>query len=189
MRFLSRVWGLHHLNFQGSQAKFEGSLHWNTLPIIQFWGLHWALRQNFTTAPFHFQGPRVLTSEPPRAPILILTQGLLTGYREPTWCHWQKTDCQKQWCDQLWQSWHQKKFFFSVFGTVIRMCKVRTHIYMRLLILPLLQQDYSRITLSIPRLWMPWMLWCPITCENSTHIGHILVSVILWLRRGYVSHL
>ena len=45
--FLLRLQGPHHLNFQGPQAKFEGSLHWNdTLPILQFWGFigpltHW----------------------------------------------------------------------------------------------------------------------------------------------------
>ena len=35
--FLLRIQGCpHHLNFQGPQAKFEGSLHWNTLPILHF---------------------------------------------------------------------------------------------------------------------------------------------------------
>ena len=52
--FLLRVRGSHHLNFQGPQAKFEGYLHWNTLPIFQFWGVHWALRQNFIRAPLDF---------------------------------------------------------------------------------------------------------------------------------------
>ena len=66
-RFVLRVRGPHHLIFHGPQAKFEGSLHWNTLPILQFWGVHWALRQNFTRASLDFQGPAVLTSGPPRA--------------------------------------------------------------------------------------------------------------------------
>ena len=56
--FLFRVQGPHHLNFQGPQTKFEGSLHWNTSPILQFWGVHWALRQHFTRAPLDPLGPR-----------------------------------------------------------------------------------------------------------------------------------
>ena len=66
--FLLRVWGPHHLNFQGPQAKFKGSLHWNTLPILQFGGVHWALRQNFTRAPLDFQGP---LPPGPESPALI----------------------------------------------------------------------------------------------------------------------
>ena len=33
-------------------------------------GVYWALRQNFTKAPLDFQGPRALTSWPPRAQAL-----------------------------------------------------------------------------------------------------------------------
>ena len=68
---LLRIRGPHYLNFQGPQAKFEGSLHWNTitLPILQFQEVHWALKQNFTRAPLDFQGPGTL---PP-------------GPREPWW--------------------------------------------------------------------------------------------------------
>ena len=70
--FVLRVRGLHHLNFQGPQAKFEGSFHWNTLPILQFCGVHWALRQSFTRTPFNFQGPGALTSGPQRALRLVV---------------------------------------------------------------------------------------------------------------------
>ena len=65
--FLLRIRAPHHLNFQGPQAKFEGSLHWNTLTILQFGGVHWALRQNFTRAPLDFrgQGPYLWAPESP----------------------------------------------------------------------------------------------------------------------------
>ena len=80
--FLLRVRGPHHLNFQGPQAKFEEFLHWNTLPILQFFGFHWALRQNFTRAPLDFQGPGSLTSWPPRA---LSTMVIFTRFQ--LWAH------------------------------------------------------------------------------------------------------
>ena len=78
-------WGYgapHHLNFQGPQAKFEGSHHWNTLQILQFGGVHWALRQNFTRAPLYFQGPGGLISWPPRA----LGTRVMNQLTAPTLC-------------------------------------------------------------------------------------------------------
>ena len=81
--FLLRVCGPHHLNFQGPQVKFQGSLHWNTLPmaILQFLGVHWALRQNFTRAPLDFQGPRALNSGPPLPNFYLCLSKVLANWR------------------------------------------------------------------------------------------------------------
>ena len=57
--FLLKVRGSHHLNFQGHQAKFEGSLHWI---YYQFSNLGGSIGQNFTRDPFHFQGPGAITT-------------------------------------------------------------------------------------------------------------------------------
>ena len=59
--------------FPRAQANFGGSLHRNTLQIVQFWGDLWDLRQYFTRALFDFQGPGSLSSGPPRT---------LTEYQE-----------------------------------------------------------------------------------------------------------
>ena len=74
--FLLRVPGPHHLNFQGPQAKFEGSLHWNTLPILQVCGgggggVHWAPQAKFHKGPIGFSGARGLTSGPHECPVYM----------------------------------------------------------------------------------------------------------------------
>ena len=64
--FFLRVRGPHHLNFQGPQAKFEGSLHWNTLPILRFGRVHWGFRQNSQGPHWIFRGPGPLHPAPPQ---------------------------------------------------------------------------------------------------------------------------
>ena len=64
-------WGYgapHHLKFQGPQAKFEGSLHWNTLPILQFEGGPLGPQTKFRKGPIGLsgaQGPYLRAPESP----------------------------------------------------------------------------------------------------------------------------
>ena len=83
--FLLRVRDSHQLNFQGPQQKFEGSLHWNTLPILQFLGVHWDLSKNFTRAPLDFQGPGALTLGLPRALEIYSVHCTKLTLVQPTW--------------------------------------------------------------------------------------------------------
>ena len=91
--FLLRVLGPHHLSFQGPQAKFEGSLHWNTLPILQFWRVHWAPRQNFTRASLDLQGPGALTSGPLRALFINVWENPGLNLMEIIYIWWTRTSC------------------------------------------------------------------------------------------------
>ena len=45
-----------HLNFQGPQAKFQGSLHWNTLPILPILGGPLGPQAKFHKGPIEFSG-------------------------------------------------------------------------------------------------------------------------------------
>ena len=66
--FVEGPWGSHHLNFQGPQAKFEGYLHWNTLPILQFFGVHLGPQAKFHKGPIGFLGARGPYLRAPESP-------------------------------------------------------------------------------------------------------------------------
>ena len=61
--------GPYHLNFQGPQAKFEGSLHWNTLPFLQFWGGPLGPQAKFHKGPIRFSGARGPCLRGPVSPV------------------------------------------------------------------------------------------------------------------------